>query len=193
MTRALLRGSAVLLLVLLLMPIAWTVASGDRMVTVTSGSMVPTYEIGDVLSVKAPRGDELSHVGQIVVASLNLGSERSEYVHRVDSLTPEGAWLRGDANSVRDPQPVTQDQVVGTPRFALTGFAARAFTFLQSIEGRLTVSGIALVLLLIPAGKRRPGREHRSRSDDTPASHVPLSTEAAEAAEAVAADRPGSD
>lgn len=156
MIRALLRSSAMFLLALLVLPFAWTAASGDRFVTVSSGSMAPTYQVGDVLSVEKPTGDELTRVGQIVVASLDLGSGQSQYVHRVDSLTEDGAWLRGDANSNRDPQPITQDQVLGTPRFALSGVAARTFTYLQSIEGRLTVSALALALFIIPAQRRRP-------------------------------------
>lgn len=175
MTRALLRGTAVFLLVLLLLPFAWTMTSGDRFVTVTSGSMVPTFEVGDVVSVQQPRGDELSRVGEVVVASLDLGSGRSQYAHRVDSLTDEGAWLRGDANSNRDPQPITQDQVEGTPRFALSGFAARVFTYLQSIEGRLTVSALALVLFLIPVQKRRARDTAGGGTVETPVSGLQLS------------------
>ncbi|MGZ0069174.1 S26 family signal peptidase [Microbacterium sp. Yaish 1] len=156
MIRVLLRSSAVLLLVLLVLPFAWTTASGDRFVTVSSGSMVPTFQVGDVLSVQKPTGDELRKVGEIVVASLDLGSGQSQYVHRVDSLTDDGAWLRGDANSSRDPQPITREQVLGTPRFALSGVAARTFTYMQSFEGRLTVSALALALFIIPGQRRRP-------------------------------------
>lgn len=166
MTRVILRSIAVLLLALLVLPFAWTTASGDRFVTVSSGSMAPTFQVGDVLSVQRPTGHELRHVGEIVVASLDLGSDRSEYVHRVEALTKDGAWLRGDANASRDPQPITQDQVVGTPRFALSGPTAGAFTYLQGIEGRLTVSALALVLFFIPV-KRRPRPEPRTDGAET--------------------------
>jgi len=147
------RSTAVLLLAALAAPAAWTAATGDVVLTVTGGSMRPTYAAGDVLLVRAPDGDELARVGTVVVAA--LGDRR--YVHRVVEPTADGAWLQGDANPDRDPRPATPDAVLGTPRLHLGGGAAATWRWGQSAGGRVLLAGAALTLLLMPGGTRRPG------------------------------------
>lgn len=180
MLYALLRGNAALLLVVLVAPFGWALATGDTVMTVTSGSMEPTYRVGDVIAVREAVGDELREVGAVVVVSFGSADRDARYVHRVDEVLDDGAWLRGDNNAGRDPQPVTQAQVEGTPRFALTGIAADAFTTSQTPVGRAGLAVAALVLLFVPrsrvtsaphhAGRRarRSGPAHRK--DD----HAPL-------------------
>jgi signal peptidase len=159
----LLRGTAALLLLALVAPFGWALATGDTFMTVTSGSMEPTYEVGDVIAVREATGDELREVGAVVVATFGTTDRDSRYVHRVDEVLDDGAWLRGDNNAELDPQPVTQAQVEGTPRFALTGAAADAFTASQTLVGRAVLAVAALVLLFVPAGSRP--RPAASRQD----------------------------
>lgn len=154
MLHVLLRGTAALLLVVLVAPFGWALATGDTFMTVTSGSMEPTYQVGDVIAVREATGDELREVGAAVVVSFGTTDQDSRYVHRVEEVLDDGAWLRGDNNTERDPQPVTQDQVEGTPRFALTGLAADAFTASQTFVGRAVLAVAALLLLFIPTGSR---------------------------------------
>ncbi|WP_158373336.1 signal peptidase I [Cellulosimicrobium cellulans] len=154
MVRLVARAVAVLLAAVLVVPLAWTWASGDMLLTVTSGSMSPTYEAGDVLVVQRPTGDELARVGRPVVVELAGGG--TSYVHRVVEVTDGGAWLQGDANADRDPRPVTQDAVVGAPRAALTGWAGAALSWSLTLTGRVVLGVAVLGLLLVPA--RRPRR-----------------------------------
>lgn len=158
MLHVLLRGTASLLLVVLVAPFGWSLATGDTFMTVTSGSMEPTYHVGDVIAVREVTGDELREAGAVVVATFGTTDQDSRYVHRVDEVLEDGAWLRGDNNTERDPQPVTQAQVEGTPRLALTGVVADAFTASQTLAGRAVLALTALVLLFVPTGsRRRPG------------------------------------
>jgi len=150
----LLRGTAALLLLVLVAPFGWPLTTGDTFMTVTSGSMEPTYHVGDVIVVREAAGDELREEGSVVVVTFGATDRDSRYVHRVDEVLDDGAWLRGDNNTDRDPQPVTQSQVEGTPRFALTGAAADAFTASQTPVGRAVLAVAALVLLFIPTGSR---------------------------------------
>ena len=182
MVHAAARSFAVLLLVLLVAPSAWSAATGDSYMRVASGSMEPTYEVGDVLVVREAHGEELTQVGAVVVAVFGAAvGEEHRYAHRVDEVLDDGAWLRGDNNSERDPQPVTQDQVLGTPRLALTGVAADLFTASHTLVGRVVIGVVALVLLFVPSGRRpaaaglaaatdRDGSEPRARAEARPGS-----------------------
>lgn len=151
---ALLRGTAALLFIVLVAPFTWRLITGDVLMTVESGSMTPTYRVGDVLLVQQPQGDELTVVGNPVVVAFPGSTSDHMYVHRVDEVTDDGAWLRGDANAARDPQPVTQADVVGTPRVVFSGLAADALALTLSPAGRIALAFVALVLLTITERRR---------------------------------------
>lgn len=170
------RVLAVCLLVALAAPLAWKAVTGDFYLTVNGRSMMPTYQVGDVLVVQRPSGNELAVPGQIVVMTFDAerGDDGAMYVHRVlEPLGDAGAWLQGDGNDDRDPRPVQQDAVVGTPRLELHGTTARVFAFTQSLLGRVVLGAVALGLLLIPAPGRRatpdpqPASDHASPSIPT--------------------------
>jgi signal peptidase I len=165
------RALSVVLLACLVLPFGWTVVTGDRFVTVTGESMRPEYEVGDILSVRRPTGDELRTVGGLVVVTMS-GSSRM-YVHRVVEVEEDGAWLQGDNNVARDTTLVTADQVVGAPRLALHGWAAAALRVLTSVPTRIALSVAAILLLLVPlpAG-RAPSAEGRP-APDAAAPHTP--------------------
>lgn len=154
--RVLTRGAAVVLLVLLAAPFAWVIATGDFLMTVTGDSMTPTYRRGDVLVVQQPSGRELAQRGQVVIVSFDpsAGSGGPMYVHRVvEPLADGGAWLQGDGNEDRDPRPVAQDAVIGTPRLVVAGSPARVLAVTQTLLGRVVLGGVALALLLVPVGR----------------------------------------
>jgi signal peptidase I len=158
---------AVLLALVLVVPYLWTVVTGDRFLTVTGVSMKPTYQLGDMLLVQPARGDELTTVGQVVVASFD-GADGPLYVHRVWEVTEDGAVLKGDANADPDPRPITQDQVVGTPRAHLDGLAATLLTSSQELWARAAMAALALVLGVgVPAVVRR-FLSPRHRQDSRP-------------------------
>lgn len=157
MTRTAARVLGSLVLLALALPLAWRLASGDSYLRVTGTSMRPTYGVGDVLVVQRPAGDELTRVGQVVVVAFGPDAGGAPYVHRVEATAEDGAWLRGDGNDRRDPQPVRQDAVLGTPRLALTGWAGAAFTATQSVGGRVVlVAGAGALLWFGLGGARRP-------------------------------------
>lgn len=165
------RAAAALLLVVLAAPLAWQVVSGDAYLTIEGRSMMPTYAVGDLLVVQQPTGRELTRPGQVVVVGFGAGGD-GMYVHRVVEPLPDGsAWLQGDGNDERDPRPVTQDAVRGTPRLVLAGPAAGALAFTQSPAGRVVLGGAALGLLLLPRGRRGT-----AGSDADEAATVPVSS-----------------
>lgn len=168
--RLLTRGVAGVLLVLLAAPFAWLLVTDDFFMTVEGDSMTPTYRRGDVLVVQQPSGRELAQTGQVVVVTFDPSADGSMYVHRVvEPLADGGAWLQGDGNDDRDPRPVAQEAVRGTPRLVVAGPAARVFAVTQSLVGRVVLGGAALVLLLVPVGRATPRRTrgaHVATPDD---------------------------
>lgn len=159
------RTIAVLIALLLAAPVVWQVASRDFFMVVEGRSMEPTYAVGDVLVVQKPRGDELSRLGEIVIMEFAAGEAAPSdqmYVHRVvEPLGGGQAWLQGDANAERDPVPVEQSRVLGTPRLELTGATAAVFSFSQSLVGRVVLAGAILLLLFVPGRARRRTSERR--------------------------------
>ena len=156
---------AALAVLLLALPLLWRVATGDYYMTVTGESMRPTYDVGDVLVVQEPTGAELTTIGQIVVVTFTPGDRSSQYVHRVESVTPEGTRLKGDGNDTADPVLVDRSQLEGTPRYVLTGTSAAVFTSLQQPLIRFALGAIIVGWILVAsrlsAVRRRTPRAAR--------------------------------
>lgn len=90
--------------------------AGIKLFTVISGSMIPVYEIGDVLIVKDIKPEELK-VGDDIVYKGEKGSYRNKTItHRIVALTEEkGNYTiitKGVNNRGQDPQ-INQTQVYG--------------------------------------------------------------------------------
>ncbi|WP_217134933.1 S24 family peptidase [Leucobacter chinensis] len=160
-TIVILRTLSSLALVLLALPFLWATASGDYYMTVTGKSMKPTYEVGDVLVVQQAAGNELETVGQPVVVSFAAGDKSDQYVHRVHEITEDGAILKGDGNDTVDPLPVTQEQVLGTPRFVLAGELGTLFRLSELWAVRLIVGAVFLIALFVPSGGKKKRAEQQ--------------------------------
>ncbi|SJN07958.1 Type I signal peptidase [Leucobacter sp. 7(1)] len=160
-----LRLVASLALAVLAIPFAWGLVSGDYYMTVTGVSMKPTYEIGDVLVVQSPRGNELTQTGRPVIVSFTPGDREDQYVHRVHHLVEGGAVLKGDGNEISDPLPVAQDQVLGTPRVALQGNWALLFHLTESWIVRAGVGVVFLGALFLPS--RRGSTREQANEPET--------------------------
>ncbi|WP_343847700.1 signal peptidase I [Microbacterium phyllosphaerae] len=146
---------AALTLAALAAPFVWQFATGDYYMTVTGESMRPTYEVGDVLVVQEPTGNELTTPGAIVVVAFTPGDKSTQYVHRVLEPSADGAILKGDNNDTPDPNPITEDQVMGTPRLVLAGDAAVVYRATQHPLIRFPLAAVALILLVVPLRRRR--------------------------------------
>lgn len=89
---------------------------GFRLFTVATGSMVPEYEVGDVLIAKEIEPSEIK-VGDDIVYRGKEGSFNGKIVtHRVISITEQdGVYhiiTKGLANTEQDPE-ITDEQVYG--------------------------------------------------------------------------------
>jgi signal peptidase I len=156
---------AAVLAVILVAPLAVRLATGGFYMTVHGTSMMPTYHLGDVLLVD-PVGPDDVHVGDIVVARFAGTTDNSAlYVHRVLEHKKNSWTLQGDNNKDADPVPITDTQIVGSPVFAMTSGLGQAFTFTQSIYGRIFVGALILLLLFWPSiGRWWGGRAEQVES-----------------------------
>ncbi|MCS3442185.1 signal peptidase I [Microbacterium phyllosphaerae] len=149
----------------LAVPLAWRLISGDYYMTVTGESMVPTYQVGDVLVVQKPTDHDLTQVGNIVVVTFTPGDRDTQYVHRVHEITADGVVLKGDGNGTPDPNKVTTAQLEGTPRLALTGPAGTLFQISQQPVTRIIV-GVIVVGMIFVSAALRPTRDARRKLTD---------------------------
>ena len=76
---------------------------------VTTGSMIPTYNIGTIIYYKTVDQAEIQ-VGDAISYRLNNGEI---VTHRVVEIENGNYFTKGDANNVKDAVPVTYDNVEG--------------------------------------------------------------------------------
>ncbi len=85
------------------------------LVVVTSESMVPTLQVGDLLVLQRPAEDQI-HVGDIIVYNADWFSG-APIVHRVVRIQEIGGtkyfYTKGDNNALEDPSPCTYDDILG--------------------------------------------------------------------------------
>ena len=96
-------------------------ATGAKPLTVLSGSMVPTYDPGDVVVVQPTEARELE-VGDVITFQ-PVSDDPKLTTHRVVEVTYGSEGIRyvtqGDANGARDPEPVSPAQVQGEVWYAV--------------------------------------------------------------------------
>ena len=108
---------------------------GYRIYTIISGSMIPTYDVGDTLLIKEMSSDNIE-IGDAVTYLGDGGGMNGKIItHQVVSIEfdEDGKYLfhtKGIANNIEDPV-VSQDQVLGK--------VIHKFMFL-SLFGRITTS-----------------------------------------------------
>ena len=88
--------------------------------TPTSGSMIPTLNIGDLLIVQGVDGDKVFADpvdGDIIVFNPPRYNPDYLVVHRaIEKFFEDGEWIfrtKGDANTSQDPWNISEEQVVG--------------------------------------------------------------------------------
>ena len=120
---------------------------GYRCFTVISGSMIPTYDIGDLLYVKEvdvntiKAGDPITF---ILNEDLVVATHR---VVRVDAAN-QRFYTKGDANQIEDSEPVHFKNVIGVPEFSIPklGYVS---DFIQNPPGMYITIGVGIILILI--------------------------------------------
>jgi signal peptidase I len=166
-------------------------------VLITSGSMSPAVEPGDVLLVErgVPEGERFVP-GTIITyedsrndVEVGATDGRSRLVtHRVDRIDASGAYVtRGDANRSSDPRPVEPDQLVGAARLLVPYIGLPVH---WARDGRVLMLGVVALALAStilvgrldqprpaeqtrpskhanPAGEARPARRRRSEGSPT--------------------------
>lgn len=124
-------------------------ATGARPLTVLSGSMSGTYDIGDAVIVRPVDTAELA-VGDVITFQAR-SDDPTLTTHRIVGLAygSEGTGFvtRGDANSSADPSPIKPEQVMGEVWYSvpLVGYAS---VWMAGDLARLAVDLLAVALLV---------------------------------------------
>lgn len=120
---------------------------GYQVFNVVSGSMEPTYSVGDLLFVKDVDSDSIK-VGDPITFVLN--EDLVVATHRVVEVDAEGRrfYTKGDANETTDAAPVHFNNVIGVPQFniPLLGFVS---DYIQHPPGMYVAIGLGAVLLAV--------------------------------------------
>jgi len=118
---------------------------GLQVFNVISGSMEPTYSVGDLIYVKEVDPDSVK-VGDPITFVLN--EDLVVATHRVVSVDSENRQFttKGDANSTEDAAPVHFNNLIGVPVFAipLLGYIS---AYIQSPPGMYVAIGFGVLLL----------------------------------------------
>lgn len=118
---------------------------GLQVFNVTSGSMEPTYSVGDLIYVKSVDPDSVK-VGDPITFVLNENLVVA--THRVVAIDKENRQFttKGDANETEDANPVHFNNLVGVPKFAipLLGYVS---AYIQHPPGMYVAIALGIVLL----------------------------------------------
>jgi len=119
---------------------------GYRVFNVISGSMEPTYSVGDLIYVKSVNVNEIK-VGDPITFVLNENLVVA--THRVVQIDTENKcfYTKGDANDTVDAAPVHFNNVIGVPQFSvpLLGYVS---DFIQNPPGIYIALAIGLLLVV---------------------------------------------
>lgn len=118
---------------------------GYQVFNVISGSMEPTYSVGDLLYVKTVDPDSV-RVGDPITFVLNENLVVA--THRVVAVDAENRLFttKGDANETVDAAPVHFNNLIGVPKFSipLLGYVS---DYVQHPPGTYVAIGFCVVLL----------------------------------------------
>lgn len=118
---------------------------GLQVFNVISGSMEPTYSVGDLLYVKTVDPDSVK-VGDPITFVLN--EDLVVATHRVVAIDSANRQFttKGDANENEDARPVHFNNLVGIPVFSipLLGYVS---AYIQSPPGMYVAIGLGVLLL----------------------------------------------
>lgn len=135
---------------------------------VSSGSMEPAIRAGSIAYINTK--DQVVRENDVIAY---LAGEDTVVLHRVVSCSQDGRGYitKGDANSVEDANPVSQEAVIGTYTMKLPGGYLLANFESRTLQlGRITVQAMSLVVIglviilntadtVINANERKGGEE----------------------------------
>lgn len=142
---------------------------GLQVYSVISGSMEPTYSVGDLLYVKTVDPDAIKP-GDVITFVLN--EDLAVATHRVVSVDSENQEFttKGDANKTEDANPVHFNNLIGMPVMSipLLGYVS---AYIQSPPGLYVAIAFGLLLLLsvfLPdlLAKKKTKEESKEESED---------------------------
>lgn len=120
---------------------------GFQVYNVVSGSMEPTYSVGDLLYVKDVDPDAI-RVGDPITFVLN--EDLVVATHRVIKIDAEKRlfYTKGDANDTADAAPVHFNNLIGVPKFSipLLGYVSE---FIQNPPGMYIALVLGISLLAV--------------------------------------------
>ena len=124
---------------------ALPLALGWDRVVLTSGSMMPLIEPGDVVLVS--KAEHPIQPGTVITFT-NPNKPGSLITHRVIEVRDDGSYrTKGDANAQPDVSPVSQDMVLGKGTFLVPSIGLPA-VWIQKGHTVLAAAAIAAVLLI---------------------------------------------
>lgn len=120
---------------------------GIKTMAVLSGSMEPAYKIGSLVYV-VPTAPET--IKEEDVISFVLNSRGTVVTHRVVEVDEENErfYVKGDANQVRDANPVKFANVLGKVNFGIP-MLGYVLHFLTTTSGRIVAGTVLIALILI--------------------------------------------
>ena len=120
---------------------------GFQVYNVISGSMEPTYSVGDLLYVKEVDPDSVQ-VGDPITFVLNENLVVA--THRVIRVDAENRYFytQGDANDTPDAAPVHFNNLIGVPKFSLPGLGYVS-DFVQNPPGTYITIGVGLMIIAL--------------------------------------------
>lgn len=139
---------------------------GYQVYTVVSGSMAPTYCVGDLLFVKSVDVNRI-RVNDPITFVLNENLVVA--THRVVKIDAENQrfYTKGDANDIADAQPVHFNNVIGVPQFSIPklGYVS---DFIQHPPGAyiaLTFGAVLILLVFLPDLFGKYGKSSRTEAE----------------------------
>lgn len=120
---------------------------GFQVFTVISGSMEPTYSVGDLIYVKKVDTSKIE-VGTPITFVLNENLVVA--THRVVEVDRENQhfYTKGDANETVDGAPVHFNNVIGVPKFSVP-YLGYVSDFIQNPPGMYITIGIVGAMIII--------------------------------------------
>lgn len=139
--------------------------TGYQVFNVVSGSMEPTYHVGDLIYVKSVDPDSVK-VGDPITFVLN--EDLVVATHRVIRIDAENRrfYTKGDANETADASPVHFNNLIGVPQFRIPklGYVS---DFVQNPPGTYIAMGAgALLLVALFLPELLAGRKAKPEAND---------------------------